>query len=194
LHPGGIQYNGWVFNGQIPGPLIVVNQGDLLQVEMKNRSKLFCSFQCNGGDTINHSLADVAKPGESKITAMRLEKPGIYLYYSLGDSLNGVWEQIANGLFGAIIVRPRPEITAKFFIIFSELYSAAEKGPFIGASEVGSFDIVKFLTEMLDLVLTNGVARRYMPPIGQITTCNFRIYFPRELLQQYQNSRFNSQK
>ena len=36
LHPNGSMYNAMVFNGTIPGPVIAVDQGDTLQVTLKN--------------------------------------------------------------------------------------------------------------------------------------------------------------
>lgn len=36
LHPGGIKYNAMVFNGTIPGPVISVNQGDKVEITLKN--------------------------------------------------------------------------------------------------------------------------------------------------------------
>ncbi|MDW0234355.1 MAG: nitrite reductase, partial [Nitrososphaeraceae archaeon] len=32
LHPGGITYNAYTFNGTIPGPVISIDQGDTLNI------------------------------------------------------------------------------------------------------------------------------------------------------------------
>ncbi|MGA8913141.1 MAG: multicopper oxidase domain-containing protein, partial [Nitrososphaeraceae archaeon] len=40
LHPGGIKYNAMVFNGTIPGPVVAIDQGDTLQITLKNEGKL----------------------------------------------------------------------------------------------------------------------------------------------------------
>jgi hypothetical protein len=42
------------------------------------------------------------------------------------------------------------------------------QGPFKGANSTGSFDLVKFITKQPDLVLTNGMAHKYVPSIGTI--------------------------
>ena len=39
LHPGGIKYNAMTFNGTIPGPVIAVDQGDTLNVTLRNDGK-----------------------------------------------------------------------------------------------------------------------------------------------------------
>ena len=41
LHPGGIKYNAMVFNGTIPGPVIAIDQGDTLEITLKNNGKLY---------------------------------------------------------------------------------------------------------------------------------------------------------
>ncbi|MEO9295497.1 MAG: multicopper oxidase domain-containing protein, partial [Nitrososphaera sp.] len=44
LHPGGIMYNAMVFNGTIPGPVVAVNQGDTLEITLKNEGKVIHSL------------------------------------------------------------------------------------------------------------------------------------------------------
>src|SRR4029079_3952727 len=36
LHPGGVTYSAMVFNGSIPGPVISIDQGDTLNLTLKN--------------------------------------------------------------------------------------------------------------------------------------------------------------
>jgi nitrite reductase (NO-forming) len=102
--------------------------------------------------------------------SVQTDQPGFFLYYSAGDGLNGVWEHIANGMYGGIIVRSEDEKPAKeFSVIFSELYNVADQGPFKGTGgTTGSFDLVKFITESPDLVLTNGMAYRHVHSIGTL--------------------------
>ncbi|HEV2876011.1 MAG TPA: hypothetical protein VGW09_01920 [Nitrososphaeraceae archaeon] len=46
------------------------------------------------------------------------------MYHCGADGLNGVWEHIANGMYGAIVVHPQNERPAKeFYMTFSELYN-----------------------------------------------------------------------
>ena len=96
------------------------------------------------------------------------------MYHCDGDNLNGVWEHVASGMYGGMIVSPafynkQNQATKEFFIIFSEVYNSADKGLFKGTSGViGSFDIDKFVEGKPDLILTNGMAYKYIPWIGTI--------------------------
>jgi nitrite reductase (NO-forming) len=91
------------------------------------------------------------------------------MYHCGADGLNGVWEHIANGMYGAVVVHPQNESPAKeFYLTFSELYNTADQGPFKGANSTGTFDLVKFITKQPDLVMTNGMAHKYVPSVGTI--------------------------
>ena len=170
LHPGGISYNAMTFNGTIPGPVIAVDQGDTLNVTLRNEGKAIHSLDFHAGLGPSEAVGSGAlKPGESKTWTLKADEAGAWMYHCGADGLNGVWEHIANGMYGAVVVHPTNERPAKeFYLTFSELYNTADQGPFKGANATGSFDLVKFITDQPDLVLTNGMAHKYVPSVGTV--------------------------
>ena len=170
LHPGGIMYNAMVFNGSIPGPAISIDQGDTLNITLKNEGQTIHSLDFHAGYGPGNALSGSVKPGESKTWSLKADYPGAFLYHCGADGLNGVWEHISNGMYGGIIVHPANEEPAKeFYMVFSELYNNADKGPFVGTNgTAGSFDIGKFISNNPDLVLTNGMAHKYVPAVGEV--------------------------
>ena len=40
------------------------------------------------------------KPGESKTWSIKADEAGAWMYHCGADGLNGVWEHIANGMYG----------------------------------------------------------------------------------------------
>ena len=170
LHPGGVKYNAMTFNGTIPAPVIAVDQGDTLRVTLRNDGKAFHSLDFHAGLGPSEAVGSgTLKPGESKTWDIKADEAGVFMYHCGADGLNGVWEHIANGMYGAIVVHPQNEQPAKeFYITFSELYNTADQGPFKGANSTGSFDLVKFISDQPDLVLTNGMAHKYVPSLGTI--------------------------
>ncbi|HYY86861.1 MAG TPA: multicopper oxidase domain-containing protein, partial [Nitrososphaeraceae archaeon] len=170
LHPGGIMYNAMVFNGTIPGPVVSINQGDTLNITLKNEGQTIHSLDFHAGFGPDKALSGSVKPGESKTWSLKGEFPGVFFYHCGADSLNGIWEHISNGMYGGIVVHPANEKPAKeFYMVFSELYNTADKGPFVGTNgTAGSFDIGKLLSDNPDLVLTNGMAHKYVPAVGQV--------------------------
>jgi len=170
LHPGGIMYNAMVFNGTVPSPVISIDQGDTLNITLKNEGKTIHSLDFHAGFGAAKANSGSVKPGESKTWSLKGEFPGVFFYHCSADSLNGIWEHIANGMFGGIVVHPSTEEKAKeFYMVFGEIYNNADKGPFVGTNgTVGSFDIGKLVSDNPDLVLTNGMAHKYVPAIGQV--------------------------
>lgn len=82
---------------------------------------------------------------------------------------------VGSGMYGSIIItsptydqnHPAAE---EFYIAFNELYNIADKGLFRGTNgTIGSFDLEKFLENKPDLILTNGMAYRYIPWIGIVS-------------------------
>ena len=170
LHPGGIKYNAMTFNGTIPAPVIAVDQGDTLRVTLRNDGKAFHSLDFHAGLGPSEAVGSgTLKPGESKTWDIKADEAGVFMYHCGADGLNGVWEHIANGMYGAVVVHPQNETPAKeFYMTFSELYNTADQGPFKGANSTGSFDLVKFISDQPDLVMTNGMAHKYVPSLGTI--------------------------
>ena len=169
LHPGGIMYNAMVFNGTIPGPVVAVNQGDQLEITLKNEGKVIHSLDFHAGIGPSNALSGNVKPGEEKTWTLHANTGGAFFYHCGADGLNGVWEHIANGMYGGIIVHPTKEKPAKeFYVVFGEIYSNDSSGPFGDTDKpdsAGSFDITKFAGDA-DLHLTNGMAFKYAPAIG----------------------------
>ena len=170
LHPGGITYNAYTFNGTIPAPVISINQGDTLNITLKNEGKTIHSLDFHAGYGPGKALSGSVKPGESKTWSLTGEFPGVFIYHCGADGLNGIWEHISNGMYGGIVVHPTNEEKAKeFYVVFSELYNNADKGPFVGTNgTAGSFDIGKFISKNPDLVMTNGMAHKYVPAVGEV--------------------------
>ena len=169
LHPGGIEYAAMTFNGTIPAPMIAVDQGDILNVTIKNDGKTIHSLDFHAGIGPSKVLSGNIAPGETKSVAVHADNPGAYLYHCGADGLNGVWEHIANGMYGITVVHPKDEKPAKeFYLSFGEVFNTADKGLFVGANgTVGTFDLTKFATQMPDLILTNGMAHKYAPGVGE---------------------------
>lgn len=169
LHPGGVTYNAMVFNGTIPGPVISIDQGDTLNITLKNEGQTIHSMDFHAGFGPDKANSGSVKPGESKTWTLKGVNPGVFFYHCSGDSLNGIWEHIANGMYGGIVVHPSTEEKAKeFYLVFGELYNNADKGVFVGTNGTGSFDVGKLLSNNPDLVLTNGMAHKYVPAVGQV--------------------------
>lgn len=163
LHPGGLTYNAMVWNGTVPGPVIAVDQGDALEVTIRNDGQVIHSMDFHAAIGPSQVISGNIKPGETKTWTLQANTPGAFMYHCGADGLFGVWEHIANGMAGAIVVHPQNEKPAKeFYLSFGEIYSDTDD-----ASRAGTYDLQKFLNNNATVIVTNGMAHKYVPAIGE---------------------------
>jgi len=105
----GHQIEGFVLNGKTPGPEIVVKQGELVEVRLHNENVTdgvalhFHGVDVpNAADGVAGVTQDAVPPGESHTYRFVAERAGTYWYHSHQVS----HEQVAGGLFGALVVQP----------------------------------------------------------------------------------------
>ncbi|MBN9389296.1 MAG: multicopper oxidase domain-containing protein [Chloroflexi bacterium] len=106
----GQTVDAWTYNGQLPGPELRVNQGDLVQVTLQNKDVTEgVTLHWHGVDVPNAEdgvaglTQDAVMPGQTFIYRFRVNDAGTYWYHSHQFSN----EQVKMGLFGAFIVEPK---------------------------------------------------------------------------------------
>jgi nitrite reductase (NO-forming) len=122
----GDKYKAWTFNGEAPGPVIVVNQGDMINFTLKNMDP-----------AVPHSMdmhAVHASPSKDFINVMPKEdgtfsypadNAGVFMYHC---GTQPVLSHIANGMHGMIIVKPKEgyptdsEVDREYVVIQNEWY------------------------------------------------------------------------
>src|SRR5919106_1269109 len=174
LHPGGVTYRAMVFNGTVPGPVVSVDQGDTVEFTLINEGEVIHSMDFHAGDGSTQAVGSGAsetgsniQPGESVTWTWTAKNAGAWYYHCGADGLNGVWEHIANGMYGGLVVHPQNERPAKeFYVVFGEMYTNNVQGLFTPANGTGTLDLNKFLANNPDIIMTNGMAHKYVPEIG----------------------------
>ncbi len=106
--PGGATVNVWAYASSagsaasVPGPVLIVNQGDVVTVNLTNNLAEPSSLLFKGQQMVPDT-AGVA-PGGSKTYSFTASNPGTFLYEA-GLSA-GEPRQVAMGLYGTLVVRP----------------------------------------------------------------------------------------
>lgn len=102
----------FAFNGQVPGPLIHVREGDDVTVHVTNNTTLPHTIHWHGinqiGSWQNDGVPDITqeaiKPGESYTYQFNADRPGTLWYHCHVN----VWEHVATrGMWGPLIVDPK---------------------------------------------------------------------------------------
>ena len=107
--PGQI-VEGWAYNGQIPGPQIIVDVGDKVQVELTNNTPMGTDIHWHGISTPNSQdgvspfTQDPIKTGETFTYEFVADQARIGMYHAHLHSQISV----PNGMFGAFRIGDRP--------------------------------------------------------------------------------------
>jgi nitrite reductase (NO-forming) len=122
----GDTYKAWTFNGEAPGPVIVVNQGDKINFTLKNMDPsiphsmdMHAVHAAPSKDFIN------VMPNKSGTFSYPADNAGVFMYHC---GTQPVLEHIANGMHGMIIVKPKngyptdSQVNREYVVIQNEWY------------------------------------------------------------------------
>lgn len=151
----GVEYRYWTFDGDVPGRMIRVREGDTVEVEFSN----------NPSSTVPHNVdfhaatgqgggaaATFTAPGRTSTFSFKALQPGLYIYHC---SVAPVGMHIANGMYGLILVEPKeglPKVDKEFYIVQGDFYTKGKKG----AQGLQPFDMDKAVAEQPEYVVFNG--------------------------------------
>lgn len=120
----------WTFGGTIPGPLVRVKQGDLVDFSLHNHpdngNSHSMDFHAAQVDVLDE-FAEV-RPGDTKHFQFRADYPGVFVYHCGADSMS---EHIGRGMYGVIIVDPKegyskqyPKPDREYVLVQGDLFEA----------------------------------------------------------------------
>ncbi|HEZ2203394.1 TPA: nitrite reductase, copper-containing [Neisseria meningitidis] len=151
----GVEYHYWTFDGDVPGRMIRVREGDTVEVEFSN----------NPSSTVPHNVdfhaatgqgggaaATFTAPGRTSTFSFKALQPGLYIYHC---AVAPVGMHIANGMYGLILVEPKeglPKVDKEFYIVQGDFYTKGKKG----AQGLQPFDMDKAVAEQPEYVVFNG--------------------------------------
>lgn len=152
-----VTYHAWTFNGTVPGPVIWANQGDTIAFTLINRASMGHSIDFHAAE-VDWAKDYVTIPPNATLSfEFQARYPGVFMYHC---GTPPVLLHIANGMYGAIIIRPNislPEATGgEYVLVMSEFYiKPAGDGTYEG-------DYQKMLAATPDYVVFNGRAFQYL--------------------------------
>jgi nitrite reductase (NO-forming) len=120
----------WGFEGHLPGPLLRVRVGDLVEVHLRNALNSLrthnIDFHFVMGPGGGASALSVA-PGEEAVLEARATAPGFYMFHCATPDIP---MHIANGMYGFVLVEPEeglPQVGKELYVVQSEIYTADDK-------------------------------------------------------------------
>ncbi len=156
----GVTFDYMTFNGQIPGPMVRVRQGDTVTFTMENLEENnlphnvdFHAIYGTGGG----SVATTASPGSANSMEFEAQYPGAFIYHCAVPNLD---QHISAGMFGMILVEPEgglPEVDRELYFGQHELYTDKD----VGTTGHHNFDMEAMKNEAPTYVLLNGEKYAY---------------------------------
>ncbi|MCF7521381.1 copper-containing nitrite reductase [Neisseria sp. ZJ106] len=151
----GVDYRYWTFDGDVPGRMIRVREGDTVEVEFSNHPTStvphnvdFHAATGQGGG----AAATFTAPGHTSTFSFKALQPGLYIYHC---AVAPVGMHVANGMYGLILVEPKeglPKVDKEFYIVQGDFYT---KGKY-GEQGLQAFDMDKAVKEQPEYVVFNG--------------------------------------
>jgi nitrite reductase (NO-forming) len=96
----------WTFDGTVPGPVVRVNEGDMVDFTLINPAENKNSHAMDFHAAQVNVLDEFApvKPGQSKHFKFEAKVPGVFMYHC---GAGPMVQHIARGMYGVIIVDPK---------------------------------------------------------------------------------------
>ena len=126
IAPGVIYDDYWGFEGKVPGPLLRVREGDMVEIHLTNGLNSthshnidfhFVSGPGGGAAAMN------VMPGQTAVLEARAMAPGFYMFHCASPDIP---IHIANGMYGFVLVEPAEgmsEVDNEFYVVQSEIYA-----------------------------------------------------------------------
>jgi len=155
-----VTYDGWSFNGTIPGPTIWVNLCENVEFTLINNDTMAHSIDFHAAQVNWATVYAPVLPGKTLSFNFTPAYPGIFMYHC---GVPPVLEHIANGMYGVIIVNGTGNWAlpvapgGTFVLIESEFYLNGQAGT--DGSYTGNY--TKMLAATPDYVVFNGKAFQY---------------------------------
>lgn len=150
-----IYFNYWTYDNQVPGPMLRVKEGDIIELTLTNHiSSLHLhnidlhAVTGTGGGAI---LTNV-KPGETKTFRWKALNPGLYVYHCATPNIS---THNSHGQYGMILVEPTgglPPVDRELYIMQGELYTEGD----LGKKGLAIFDSETLLSGIPNYVTFNG--------------------------------------
>lgn len=152
----GVTYTFWTFGGHVPGKFIRVEQGDSVELHLKN----------NAGNKLPHAIdlhavtgpgggamSTFVAPGQESQFTFKALNPGLFVYHCATPP---VGMHVANGMYGLILVEPPgglPRVDREYYVMQGDFYTVGAHG----AQGLQAFDEEKAIDEKPSYVVFNGM-------------------------------------
>ena len=104
----GVIYKGFVTNGTIPGPTIIVEEGDIVEFTVNNKGNIPHGASIHAAYTQTSKYLGKIPAGESRTMVFKVATPGVYMYHCAPGG-HAIPMHIIFGQYGMMVVKPKKQ-------------------------------------------------------------------------------------
>ena len=147
----GAKLQAMTFNGSIPGPMVVVHEGDYVELTLVNPTTNTLphniDFHAATGGLGGGALT-LINPGEQVVLRWKATRPGVFVYHCAPGGLMTPWH-VVSGMSGAVMVLPRDGLKDGDGrpLHYDRIYYIGENDFYMPRDEKGKFKSYESLAE-----------------------------------------------
>lgn len=104
----GVVYDGFLTDGTVPGPLIEVDEGDIVEFIVENKGTIPHGASIHSAYTQTSKYLGKINPGDSGRVVFRCTLPGVYMYHCAPGG-HAIPMHVLFGQYGMMVVHPKKE-------------------------------------------------------------------------------------
>jgi len=101
----GVMYKGFTIDNKIPGPTIIVNEGDIVEFKIVNDGILPHGASIHAANTQTSKYLGKIMPKDSSTVVFKANMPGVYMYHCAPGG-HAIPMHIIFGQYGMMVVKP----------------------------------------------------------------------------------------
>jgi nitrite reductase (NO-forming) len=102
----GVNFKGFTFDGTSPAPQIVVQEGDTVEITIRNEDTVTHGLSIHAANTQTSNFVGNVAPGETKTVTFTADFPGVFMFHCAPGG-HGIMAHTMGGQFGMIVVEPK---------------------------------------------------------------------------------------
>jgi nitrite reductase (NO-forming) len=102
----GVIFKGFTFDGTMPGPQMVVQEGDTVEITVINEDTVAHGLSIHAANAQTSNYVGNIMPGQTKTVTFTADYPGVYMYHCAPGG-HGIMAHTMGGQFGMFVVEPK---------------------------------------------------------------------------------------
>lgn len=131
----GVMFKGFLTNGTVPGPNIIVNEGDIVEFTVINKGTIPHGASIHAAYTQTSKYLGHIPAGETRKMLFRVTRSGVYMYHCAPGG-HAIPLHVIFGQYGMIVVKPKAKYKleqilnkkpdVEIYLLQHEIYSSGK--------------------------------------------------------------------